>query len=74
MGQQTRSGSQGHSPVDNNTYNLLKVLTKKLEALEVYATYEQDADERSRGVFQELTQRDRESVDRLLQTLRETLR
>ena len=73
MGQQG-SGSQGYSPVDNNTYNLLKVLTKKLEALEVYATYEKDADGRSRGIFQELTQRDRESVDRLLQTLRETLR
>ena len=73
MGQQG-SGGQGYSPVDNNTYNLLKALTKKLEALEVYATYEQDADERSRGVFQELAQRDRESVDRLLQTLKETLR
>ncbi len=67
-------GSQGYSPVDNNTYNLLKVLTSKLEALQAYATYERDADERSRGILQELTESDRRSVERVMETLRETLR
>ena len=75
MQQQTGGGgSQGYSPVDNNTYNLLQVLTSKLEALQAYATYEKDADERSRAIFQELTERDRESVDRVLEVLRQTLR
>ena len=67
-------GSQGHSPVDNNTYNLLKVLTSKLEALQAYATYERDADEQSRGILRELTESDRQTVDRLMEALRQTLR
>ena len=75
MGQQGGTGgSQGHSPVDNNTYNLLQVLTSKLEALQAYATYERDADDRSRSILQELTQQDRQAVDRLMEALRETLR
>lgn len=75
MGQQGGGGgSQGHSPVDNNTYNLLQVLTSKLEALQAYATYEKDADERSRGIFQELIQQDRQSVERLMQAVRESMR
>ena len=65
---------QGHSPVDNNTYNLLKALSSKLEALAAYATYERDADDRSREIFRELTESDRRSVERLLEALRETLR
>ena len=73
MGQQGSAGGQGHSPVDNNTYNLLQVLTSKLEALQAYATYEKDADERSRGILQELIQQDQQAVDRLMQTIRETL-
>ena len=67
------AGSQGYSPVDNNTYNLLKVLTSKLEALQAYATYEGDADEQSREILRELTERDRQSVDRLMEALRQTL-
>ena len=75
MPQHTGGGEgQGHSPVDNNTYNLLKALSSKLEALAAYATYERDADERSREVFRELTESDRRSVDRLFEALRETLR
>ena len=72
--QGSSGGSQGHSPVDNNTYNLLKILTSKLEALQAYATYEADADERSREIIRELTQSDRQTVDRLMEALRETLR
>ena len=68
------AGSQGYSPVDNNTYNLLKALSSKLEALAAYATYERDADDRSREIFRELTESDRRSVERLLEALRETLR
>lgn len=72
--QGSSGGSQGHSPVDNNTYNLLKILTSKLEALQAYATYEADADERSREIIRELTQSDRQTVDRLMEALRQTLR
>ncbi|MDQ3879783.1 MAG: hypothetical protein M3295_01675 [Chloroflexota bacterium] len=74
MDQQQGGGSQGHSPVDNNTYNLLQVLTSKLEALQAYATYERDADERSRPILQELTQQDQQAVERVMQALRESLR
>ena len=74
MGQQGGGGSQGHSPVENNTYNLLQVLTSKLEALQAYATYERDADERSRSIFKELTQQDQQAVDRLMEALREAMR
>ena len=73
MGQQGGGGSQGHSPVDNNTYNLLQVLTSKLEALQAYATYERDADESSRQVFQELIQQDQQAVNRLMETIRQSL-
>ena len=67
-------GSQGHSPVDNNTYNLLQVLTSKLEALQAYATYERDADEQTRQILRELTDSDRQQVDRLMEALRSVLR
>ena len=70
----TQTRTQGYSPVDNNTFNVLKVLTTKLEALQIYETYEQDADERTRGIFKELTQQDRQAAERLLETLRQTIR
>ena len=70
----TAGGSQGYSPVDNNTYNLLKMLTSKLEALQAYATYQKDADERTAEILEELARRDRQSVDRVMEALREALR
>jgi hypothetical protein len=63
----------GGSPVDNNTYNLLQVLTSKLEAIEAYGKYERDANEQSRSLFQQLKQQDEQSVQQLVEALRGAL-
>ena len=65
---------QGGYPVDNNTYNLLQMLVSKLEALEAYQKYQQDADQQTRGVIQEMMQQDRQHAQRLLDALKQTLR
>ena len=65
--------SGGTYPVDNNTYNLLQTLTSKLEAIEAYQKYLKDANEQSRGVFQQLLQDDRQHADLLLNALRQVL-
>ena len=69
-----QAASKGAYPVDNNTYNLLQMLTSKLEAIEAYRKYEKDADEKSRGVIRELLQQDSEHARRLLDTLKQTLK
>ena len=68
----TRSVSQ--SPVSDITYNLMQALTSKLEAIEAYQKYTQDADGRTRQLFEELLDEDRRQADRLLEALREELR
>jgi maltooligosyltrehalose synthase len=65
--------SQGYSPVDNNTYNLLQALVSKLEALSAYRTYEQDADEQTKRVFQQLIQEDQQHAQQLLQVVKQQL-
>jgi rubrerythrin len=72
MSQGTRSVSQ--SPVSDITYNLMQALTSKLEAIEAYQKYSQDADGRTRQLFDELLDEDRRQADRLLEALREQLR
>jgi rubrerythrin len=74
VSQQTRQSGQGQFPVDNNTYNLVQMLASKLEAIEVYQKYEKDADQKTRGVIQELLQDDRRHAERLLDALRQTLK
>jgi len=61
-------------PVDNNTYNLLQSLTSKLEAIEVYQKYLKDADDRSRPVFQQLLDEDRQHAELLVGSLKQVLR
>jgi hypothetical protein len=70
---QQGQGGPGQYPVDNNTYNLLQMLVSKLEALEVYAKYQQDADQQTRGLIQELAQQDSQHARRILDTLKQAL-
>ncbi len=64
-------GQPGRSPVDNYTYDLLQALTSKLEAIEAYEMYAEDAD--GSGLFEELAEQDRQQADRLLDELRQRL-
>jgi bacterioferritin (cytochrome b1) len=66
--------SQGPYPVDNNTYNVMQMLTSKLEAIEAYKTYEKDADSRTRSLIQEMMQQDSQHAQRLVETLRDMLK
>jgi hypothetical protein len=61
------------SPVDNKTYNLLQTLTSKLEAIEAYGKYMQDADGESKQLFQEFRDQDQQCVQRILQILPQKL-
>jgi endonuclease YncB( thermonuclease family) len=67
------SGSQVRNPVDDQLYDLLQVIVSKCEAIEAYAKYEEDADERNRGLFQELAQQDAQHVEQLLDALKAQL-
>jgi hypothetical protein len=60
---------QDKSPVDNQTYNLLQILTSKLEAVEAYGIYEEDLDEQATTVLQEIAADDRRHVGMLLRLL-----
>jgi len=71
---QSGSRSVSQSPVSDVTYNLMQALTSKLEAIEAYQKYSQDADARNRQLFDELLDEDRRQADRLLEALREELR
>src|SRR3954452_19371568 len=62
-----------HSPVDNETYDLLQTLTSKLEALEVYGKYAQDAQGDTQQLLQEIAENDREHAERLVDLLRDRL-
>jgi hypothetical protein len=74
MTMQSGSRSVSESPVSDVTYNLMQALTSKLEAIEAYQKYSQDADGRIRQLFRELLEEDRRQADRLLEALREDLR
>ena len=71
---QSGSRSVGQSPVSDVTYNLMQALTSKLEAIEAYQKYVQDADGRTRQLFEELLDEDRRQAERLLEVLREEIR
>lgn len=57
------------SPVDNQTYNLLQILTSKLEAVEAYAVYEEDFDEQALQIINRIAEDDRRHVSELLRIL-----
>jgi hypothetical protein len=59
------------SPVDNLTYNLLQTLTSKLEAIEAYGKYMQDANGDSRQFFEDCLHAEHQSVETLLQILKQ---
>jgi rubrerythrin len=65
-----RSSTEMKSPVEDQVYDLLQVLTSKCEAIEAYAKYEEDADTETRQLFQELARDDARHAEKLLQALR----
>lgn len=64
------AGSQGY-PVDNITYDLLSALHTKLEGLEAYKKYVQDAqgDQECQQLFQQLQQQDIQVANQIKQHL-----
>lgn len=65
------STSQGASPMDNLTYDLIAALHNKLEAVTAYEKYLKDAqsDQQCQKVFQQLMQDDKKHADLLRQEL-----
>ena len=62
------------SPVSDVTYDLMQALTSKLEAIEAYELYREDADGEVRQLFEDLLVEDRHQAERLLEALRTQLR
>jgi len=62
------------SPVSNVTYDLMQALTSKLEAIEAYEMYRQDAQGNVGQLFEDLLAEDRRQAERLLAALRTELR
>jgi hypothetical protein len=71
---QSGSRSVSQSPVSDVTYNLMQALTSKLEAIEAYEKYSQQADGGRAPLFNDLLEEDRRQAERLLEALREELR
>jgi hypothetical protein len=71
---QIRNASAGQSPVSDVTYDLMQALTSKLEAIEAYEMYREDADGYVRDLFNDLLDEDRRQAERLLEALRNELR
>jgi hypothetical protein len=59
----------GGAPVDNLTYDLLQTLTSKLEAIEAYGKYLNDADGDTRQLFESFRDQDRQAVQQIMQVL-----
>ncbi len=70
---QGTSGDEIEFPVEDQTYNLLQTLTSKLESLDAYRTYLEDADEDSAQLFRQMAQQDSKDATRLLELLRKRL-
>ncbi len=64
---------QGQYPVDNNTYNLMQMVTAKLEALEVYRKYQKDADQQTRPIFDQLIREDEQHAKMLFDVLKQKI-
>ena len=72
----TMSGSSSgtvESPIDDATYNLLQTLTSKLEAIDAYSTYEEDAEGQEAAIYRELAEQDRQAAERLIEAVKERL-
>lgn len=59
------------SPISNEAYDVLAALQSKLEGLEAYRKYAQNA---NRPLWQRLTQHDTEAVEQLVQELERLVR
>jgi hypothetical protein len=70
----SRESSIAASPVSDVTYDLMQALTSKLEAIEAYELYREDADGDVRQLFDDLLVEDRRQAERLLEALRDQLR
>lgn len=68
---QGQGQGQGFYPVDNATYNLLQMLTSKLEALEAYQKYEKDFTGEHRQFFHKMVESDRDHCLQLMRMLKE---
>ena len=63
------SGNEYDSPIDNQTYNLLQILTSKLEAVEAYNIYEEDMEGEAAQLMSRIAEDDRRHVAELAQIL-----
>ena len=63
------SGNEYDSPIDNQTYNLLQILTSKLEAVEAYNIYEEDMSGDAMKLMNRIAEDDRRHVAELAREL-----
>jgi hypothetical protein len=68
-----RTSTGFQNPVDDQLYDILQALVSKCEALEAYAKYEEDADDETRQLFQQLGSQDADHARQLLDALRRRL-
>jgi rubrerythrin len=61
------------SPVDDVTYDLMQALTSKLEAIEAYQLYLDDAQGDYRLLFEELLRDEQRHAEMLLEALRSAI-
>lgn len=73
MTTQTTETTTPSSPVSDVTYDLMQALTSKLEAIEAYEMYREDADGEVRQLFEDLLADERHHAERLLQALRQEM-
>jgi hypothetical protein len=59
------SGNEYDSPIDNQTYDLLQILTSKLEAVEAYNIYEEDLEGEAAKLVNQIAEDDRRHVAQL---------
>ena len=69
--EEAMSASQGSSPVDNLTYDLVTALQNKLQAVSAYDKFLKDAqgDQECQRIFQQMQQDDKKHADMLKQQL-----
>ena len=63
------SGNAYDSPIDNQTYNLLQILTSKLEAVEAYNIYDEDMEGEAAELVNRIAEDDRRHVEELVKHL-----
>ncbi|MDQ5823451.1 MAG: hypothetical protein M3441_04460 [Chloroflexota bacterium] len=60
--------------LSDNTYNLLAILLSKLEGLEAYDTYLQDADDDSRKIIEQIARDDERHAELLRSAVEKMVR